>query len=119
MNVLLRPIRFISTKTGPSLGGLAHVTTRNGLKEATVEYTVGLMSEHSKKTAPPPEIPGFPRGWRDEIKEDLTAQLRAGGTLYGVRSDDAYVARTMVGKRCSASPTGSRPDPGRPLLWSP
>lgn len=104
MNVLLRPIGFISTKTGPSLGGLAHVTTRNGLKEATVECTVGHMSEYSKKTTPPPEIPGFPKGWRDEIKADLKAQLRAGGTLYGVRSDGAYVARTMVGEEVLSMP---------------
>jgi len=44
--------------------------------------------------------PDWPTGWRDEIKADLTAQLEAGGTLYGIRSlDGAYVARSKNGDR--------------------
>ena len=83
---------------------LARTTARNGLKEATVECTVGPMSEHSKKTLPPPEILGFPSGWRDEIKADLKAQLQVGRTLYGFRSDGAYVARTIAGEQILSMP---------------
>ena len=47
------------------------------------------MSEHRKTHSPPPDIPGFPNDWREQIKADLAAQVEAGGTLYGVRSDGA------------------------------
>ncbi len=57
------------------------------------------MSEYRKTTASPPDIPGFPKDWRDQIKADLADQLEAGGTLYGVRVDGAYVARTRDGDR--------------------
>jgi hypothetical protein len=60
---------------------------------------VGFMGEHGKRPAPPPDIPGFPKDWRDQIKADLAAQLEAGGTLYGVRKDGAYIARTKDGDR--------------------
>ena len=60
---------------------------------------IGFMSEHRKTTTPPPDIPGFPKNWRDQIKADLAAQLEAGGTLYGVRKDGAYIARTKDGDR--------------------
>ena len=62
------------------------------------------MSEFSESIAPPPEIPGFPTDWRDQIKADLAAQLEAGGTLYGVRSDGAYIARTKDGDRVLKKP---------------
>ena len=62
------------------------------------------MSEHQHAPAPPPDIPGFPKGWRDEIKADLAAQVEAGGTLYGVRSDGAYIARTRDGDRVLVAP---------------
>ena len=65
---------------------------------------VGLMSEYRKTTALPPEIPGFPKDWRDQIKADLAAQLEAGGTLYGVRADGAYVARSRNGDRVLRRP---------------
>ena len=65
---------------------------------------VGFMGEHGKTTAPPPDIPGFPKDWRDQIKADLAAQLEAGGTLYGVRVDGAYVARTSDGDRVLECP---------------
>ena len=62
------------------------------------------MSEHWHIGGPPPDIPGFPKGWRDEIKADLAAQLEAGGTLYGVRPDGAYIARTREGDRVLIAP---------------
>ncbi|MCY4546903.1 MAG: hypothetical protein OXC28_00930 [Defluviicoccus sp.] len=46
-----------------------------------------------------PDVPGRPKDWREQIKADLAAQLDAGGTLYGVRSDGAYIARTKHGDR--------------------
>ena len=64
---------------------------------------VGGMNEH-KHTPEPPDIPGFPKGWREEIKAELAAQVEAGGTLYGVRSDGAYIARTKEGGRVLAPP---------------
>ncbi len=60
---------------------------------------IGIMPKHWETAAPPPDIPGFPKDWRDQIKADLAGQLAAGGTLYGVRSDGAYVARTRDGDR--------------------
>ena len=57
------------------------------------------MPKQWETAAPPPDIPGFPKNWRDQIKADLADQLAAGGTLYGVRSDGAYVARTKDGDR--------------------
>ena len=60
---------------------------------------VGGMSEHGYDPGPPPNIPGRPKDWRDQIKADLAAQVEAGGTLYGVRSDGAYIARTKEGDR--------------------
>lgn len=65
---------------------------------------VGFMDDYGKTSAPPPDIPGFPKDWRDQIKADLAAQLEAGGTLYGVRADGAYVARTSDGDRVLARP---------------
>ncbi|MXZ81572.1 MAG: hypothetical protein F4Z15_09535 [Gammaproteobacteria bacterium] len=56
------------------------------------------------KTAEPPDIPGFPKDWRDKIKADLADQLAAGGTLYGIRSDGAYIARTRDGDRVIKMP---------------
>ena len=55
---------------------------------------VAFLSEYRKPTALPPDIPEFPKDCRDQIKADLAAQLEAGGTLYGVRVDGAYVARS-------------------------
>ena len=57
------------------------------------------MHKDGETSTPPPDIPGFPKDWRDQIKADLADQLAAGGTLYGVRSDGAYIARTKDGDR--------------------
>ena len=56
------------------------------------------MGKH-KETAAPPEKSGRPKDWRDQIKADLAAQLEAGATLCGVRSDGACIARTKDGDR--------------------
>ncbi len=60
---------------------------------------ISFMNEYRKLTALPPDIPGFPKNWREQIEADLAAQLEAGGTLYGVRADGAYIARTRDGDR--------------------
>ena len=52
------------------------------------EHKAGSMQENEKLKGSP-AIPGFPDDWRDQIKADLAAQLSAGGTLYGIRSDGA------------------------------
>ena len=61
------------------------------------------MGKHKETTAPP-EKPGRPKDWRDQIKADLAAQLEAGATLYGVRSDGACIARTKDGDRVLSRP---------------
>ncbi len=72
------------------------------------------MHKQGKSTAPPPEIPGFPKDWRDRIKADLAAQLKAGGTLYGIRSDGAYVARTKDEDRVLRHPDPKSNRSGNP-----
>ena len=62
------------------------------------------MSEHWHIGGPPPDIPGRPKDWREQIKADLAAQVEAGGTLYGVRPDGAYIARTREGDRVLIAP---------------
>ena len=57
------------------------------------------MTRHEDTASLPPDPPGRPKDWREQIKADLAAQLEAGGTLYGVRSDGAYIARTKHGDR--------------------
>ena len=65
---------------------------------------IGGMSNDRYTSGPPPPIPGFPKDWREQIKADLAAQLEAGATLYGVRSDGAYIARTKDGDRVLEMP---------------
>ena len=60
---------------------------------------------HRRKEMPP-DPPDRPADWRDQVKADLAAQLEAGGTLYGVRSDGAYIARTRRGDRILRPPGG-------------
>ena len=62
------------------------------------------MSERGKMHTTPPDIPGFPKDWRDQIKADLASQVEAGGTLYGERSDGAYIARTKDRDRVLEAP---------------
>ena len=57
-----------------------------------------------EQSTEPPEIPEFPKDWREQIKADLAAQLERGGTLYGVRADGAYIARTKHGDRVISLP---------------
>ena len=75
-----------------------------GLNSLVVEGMVGTMSKQRHVPVPPPDIPGFPKDWREQIKADLAAQVEAGGTLYGVRSDGAYIAQTKEGDRVLKKP---------------
>ncbi|MCY4461944.1 MAG: hypothetical protein OXC26_16350 [Albidovulum sp.] len=52
-----------------------------------------------KKAAAPPKKPGRPKDWQDQIRVDLPAQVEAGATHYGIRSDGANIARTKDGDR--------------------
>ena len=52
-----------------------------------------------RKLEEPVKIPGFPDDWQDQIRAHLASQLKAGATLYGFRSDGAYIARTNDGDR--------------------
>ena len=64
------------------------------------------MLKRKETAGPMPNVPGRPDDWREQIKADLAAQLEAGGTLYGVRSDGAYIARTKHGDRVIRPPAG-------------
>ena len=57
------------------------------------------MLKRKETVAPMPDALGRPEDWREQIKAELAAQLEAGGTLYGVRSDGAYISRTKHGDR--------------------
>ena len=80
----------------------------NGLKGVTVECMFDYMKERMTVSAQPPDIPGRPKDWREQIKAYLAAQVEAGGTLYGVRSDGAYIARTKEGDRVLSGPGQKR-----------
>ena len=73
------------------------------LNAANTRRRLGNMRKH-KETAPSPGKSGRPEDWRGQIKADLAAQLEAGATLYGVRSDGAYIARTKHGDRVIKRP---------------
>lgn len=53
----------------------------------------------NKNASVPAEKTGRPKDWRDQIKTDPAARVEAGATLYGIRSDGAYIARTKAGDR--------------------
>ena len=74
------------------------------LKITAVERMLDSMSKNDATIRPEPEILGFPKDWRDQIKADLAAQLEAGGTLYGFRADGAHVARTRDGDQVLRRP---------------
>ena len=57
-----------------------------------------------KQASPPPDKPGRPKDWREQIKADLAAQVEAGGTLYGFRPDGTCIARTKHGDRVIGPP---------------
>ncbi len=62
------------------------------------------MTKLGKTTAPPPDMQRRPKDWQDQIKAALAAQVAAGGTLYGVRADGAYIARTKDGDQVLRAP---------------
>ena len=62
------------------------------------------MRVHKGTAASMPDVPGRPEDWREQIKADLAAQVEAGGTLYGVRSDGACIERTKDGDRVLGRP---------------
>lgn len=71
---------------------------------AAVKRILNAMHKHGGTEGGPPDIPGFPRDWREQIKAHLADQLASGGTLYGIRSDGAYIARTSDGDRVLSLP---------------
>lgn len=71
---------------------------------AAVICILSAVRKHGETEAGPPDIPGFPRDWREQIKAHLAQQLESGGTLYGIRSDGAYIARTSDGDRVLSLP---------------
>ena len=60
---------------------------------------VGDMHKEMNANPQPPDMPGRRKDWRDQIKADLAAQVKAGGTLYGIRPDGTWIARTRDGDR--------------------
>ena len=69
------------------------------MKAAEFGPRISHMQERKRTVQPPPDKLGRPGDWREQIKADLAAQLEAGATLYGIRSDGAP----------------DRPSKGRPL----
>lgn len=57
-----------------------------------------------RKLEDPAKMLGFPDDWQDQIRAHLASELEAGGTLYGFRSDGAYIARTKDGDRVLSHP---------------
>ena len=67
------------------------------LKVSVKRRKVGDMPQDKNTHSPPPDMPGRRKDWRDRIKADLAAQVKAGGTLYGIRPDGTWIARTVDG----------------------
>ena len=74
------------------------------LNTANIRCNLGNMFRYKKSATPLPDAPGRPKDWRDQIKADLAAQVEAGGTLYGIRPDGTWVARTKDGDRVIRQP---------------
>lgn len=66
--------------------------------EAVVESYVATETA-SGSASGTPEVEGryHEAAWRERVKEDLAAQVEAGGRIYGDRGDGAYVVRTKDG----------------------
>ena len=64
-----------------------------------IRRKVSDMHEDKRTALSPPDMPGRREDWRDQIKADLAAQVQAGGTLYGIRPDGTWIARTRDGDR--------------------
>ena len=62
------------------------------------------MMQKISKLEEPAKILGFPDDWQDQIKAHLASELEAGATLYGFRSDGAYIARTKDGDQVLSHP---------------
>ena len=69
------------------------------MKAPVDRHKVGDMQKDKNTISPPPDMPGRRNDWRDRIKADLSGQVKAGGTLYGIRPDGTWIARTKEGDR--------------------
>lgn len=69
------------------------------LKAPSNRPNVGAMQKDKNTKSPPPDMPGRRKDWHDRIKADLAAQVKAGGTLYGIRPDGTWIARNRDGDR--------------------
>ena len=74
------------------------------LNAVNIRCSPGNMFRCKKSASPLPDVPGRPKDWRDQIKADLAAQVEAGGTLYGIRPDGTWIARTKDGDRVIRQP---------------
>ena len=62
------------------------------------------MRDLKSAPTPMPDVAVRPEDWRDQIRADLKAQLKADGTLYGFRLDGTCIARTQNGTRVLKQP---------------
>lgn len=57
-----------------------------------------------KITSEEPRMLNEPEDLTERVKAILTAELEAGGTLYGIRADGCYIARTKNGDQILKKP---------------
>ena len=92
------------------LRNIAVIEPTNSTATGTINCTLGevgnLISIRLLNVEFRP-LPQTTRNWLDEIKADLARQVEAGATLYGVRCDGSYIARTNSGDRVIEPPTSS------------
>ncbi len=62
-----------------------------------------------KFTLEEPLMTNEPADLTERVKAILAAELEAGGTLYGIRADGCYIARTKDGERILKRPPKPRP----------
>ena len=60
-------------------------------------------------TSEAPRMINEPADLTERAKAILAAELAAGGTLYGIRADGCYIARTKDGDRILKRPPKFRP----------